>query len=85
MNQPPARETTPFRRHHLLAVVPLLALLAAPYVANRLEPRILGMPFLLGWIVIWVLITSGVMAVILQLDSDERDGDAQQNKRDGKY
>lgn len=75
MNHEPAKETSPFRRHHLLAVVPLLALLSAPYVANRLEPRILGMPFLLGWIVAWVLITSVVMALILKLDGNHQDAD----------
>ena len=59
-----------FRRHHALALVPLFALLFAPYIANRIEPRILGMPFLLAWIVIWVLLTSVVMGVILMLDGD---------------
>ncbi|MEO7359744.1 MAG: DUF3311 domain-containing protein [Gemmatimonadaceae bacterium] len=95
MTHPPAKATSPFLRHHLLAVVPLLALLSAPYVANRLEPRILGMPFLLGWIVVWVLITSGVMALILQLDGsplggsplggDQRDSDTRTNENDGEY
>ncbi|MEO7360756.1 MAG: DUF3311 domain-containing protein, partial [Gemmatimonadaceae bacterium] len=61
MIESPAESPEVFRRHHLLAVVPLLALLLAPYIANRLEPRILGMPFLLGWIVVWVLLTSVVM------------------------
>lgn len=76
MSKPPAETESRFRRHHLLAAVPLAALLGAPYIANRLEPRILGMPFLLGWIVVWVLITSGVMALILRLDGDKPDGDA---------
>lgn len=57
-----------FRRHHLLALVPLCALLFAPYIANRIEPRIAGMPFLLAWIVAWVVITSAVMALLLVLD-----------------
>ena len=39
------------RPHHLLALVPLAALLGAPFVANRVEPRILGLPFLLAWCV----------------------------------
>ncbi len=58
--------TKPYR---LLALVPAVAILGAPWVANRIEPRILGMPFLLGWIVFWVLMTSVVMAVIGALDS----------------
>lgn len=76
MNQSPAESPKVFRRHHRLALVPLLALLFAPYIANRLEPRILGMPFLLGWIVVWVLLTSVVMFVILRLDGDAPEGDS---------
>jgi uncharacterized membrane protein (DUF4010 family) len=61
--------TTGFRAHHLLALVPAIALVAAPLVANRETPRIFGMPFLLAWIVVWVLATSAVMAIILKIDS----------------
>ena len=60
--------TKPYR---LLALVPAVAILGAPWFANRVEPRILGMPFLLGWIVFWVLMTSVVMAIIGALDSRE--------------
>lgn len=76
MNDTPVESLKVFRRHHLLALVPLLALLFAPYIANRLEPRVLGMPFLLGWIVVWVLLTSVVMFVILRLDGDRSDADS---------
>jgi hypothetical protein len=58
--------TKPYR---LLALVPAVAILGAPWFANRIEPRMLGMPFLLGWIVSWILMTSIVMAVIGALDS----------------
>ena len=65
-----------FRRHHWLALVPALALLASPYVANRIEPRIFGMPFLLGWIVVWVVLTSATMALILLIDGRENENNA---------
>lgn len=58
------------RAHHLLALVPLAALLGAPFIANRVEPRILGLPFLLAWCVGAVLLTSATMAVIHRLDRD---------------
>ena len=62
-------DSTPlFRRHHWIAVVPAIALVFSPYFANRIEPRILGIPFLLGWIVIWVVMTSVVMGIILRID-----------------
>jgi hypothetical protein len=56
------------RGYHLLAVLPLAALLGAPFVANRVEPRVLGLPFLLAWCVGAVLLTSATMAVIHRLD-----------------
>lgn len=61
--------TKPYR---LLALVPAVAILGAPWFANRVEPRILGMPFLLGWIVFWVFMTSVVMAIIGALDGRDR-------------
>jgi hypothetical protein len=51
----------PFRRHHLLALVPAVAILGAPWFANRIEPRVMGMPFLLAWIVAWIVLASACM------------------------
>lgn len=56
------------RPHHLLALIPVLAILGAPWIANRVEPRIFGLPFLLAWIVGAVIATSVVMWIIRQLD-----------------
>ncbi len=56
------------RPHHLLALIPVLAILGAPWIANRVEPRIFGLPFLLAWIVGAVIATSVVMGIIRQLD-----------------
>lgn len=53
-----------FRAYRLLALLPVVAILGAPWFANRVEPLVLGMPFLLAWIVGWVLTSSLVMAVI---------------------
>jgi hypothetical protein len=36
--------------------------------ANRVEPYVLGLPFLLFWIVLWVVITSVVMGVVYAFD-----------------
>jgi hypothetical protein len=41
----------------LLAAIPLVALMVGPFFANRLEPRIWGLPFLLAYCVFWVLLT----------------------------
>jgi hypothetical protein len=41
----------------LLAAIPLAALTVAIPLVNRIEPRILGLPFLLCWIVAWACLT----------------------------
>jgi hypothetical protein len=41
----------------LLAAVPAVMLSFAVPLVNRLEPRVLGFPFLLVWIVFWVAVT----------------------------
>jgi len=43
------------------AVIPALALTLGVVLADRLEPRILGLPFVLAWIVGWVLLTPAFM------------------------
>jgi hypothetical protein len=56
--------------HRWLAAIPgLLILLGAPF-ANSVRTRVLGMPFLLAWIVGCVLLTSLVMAIVGRLDDD---------------
>jgi hypothetical protein len=56
------------KARHLLALAPPIALLASGWVANRVEPRVLGLPFLLVWIAGWVVLTSVIMGVIYRLD-----------------
>ena len=52
----------PHHRHRLRDL-PALALTLGVVFANHLEPRILGLPFVLAWIVIWVLLTPAFMWV----------------------
>ncbi|HVX39671.1 MAG TPA: DUF3311 domain-containing protein [Gemmatimonadaceae bacterium] len=56
------------RAYHLLAALPALCLLGGIPFANRVEPLVLGLPFLLFWIVAWVVATSAIMGVIWMLD-----------------
>jgi hypothetical protein len=55
-----------------LAVLPFLGMLIGPFFVNRATPLVLGMPLLLAWIVLWVLLTSAVMAVIYVNDPANR-------------
>jgi hypothetical protein len=52
----------------LLAAIPIAALsIAVPFV-NRIEPRIAGLPFLLCWIIAWVLLTPAFLWTIGRLE-----------------
>lgn len=56
------------RAHRWLALLPAIGMLGGVPFANRVEPFVLGLPFLLFWIVLWVVITSVVMGVVYALD-----------------
>ena len=58
----------------VLALIPAAALVAGLPFVNRIEPVVLGMPFLLFWIVAWVLLTPAFLAVAYMLV--EEDGDS---------
>jgi hypothetical protein len=58
-----------------LAVLPFLGMLIGPFFLNRVEPFVLGMPFLLAWLVMWVVLASAIMATIYAFDPANR-GDA---------
>jgi uncharacterized membrane protein len=56
----------------LLAVLPVIGIVLGIVFANRVEPLVLGMPFALAWIVLWVLLTSVVMAIVYRFDPANR-------------
>ena len=56
------------RAYHLLAVLPAAAIFVGVPFANGIRGYILGLPFLLFWILACVIATSVVMAVIGALD-----------------
>ena len=57
-----------FQPYHALAFLPMLGLLGGVWFANRVEPYVLGLPFLLFWIVMWVVAASAIMWGIWALD-----------------
>lgn len=52
----------------LLASIPFVALVFLLPVVNRIEPIILGLPFLLFWIVTWVFLTPFLLFVAYRLE-----------------
>ena len=61
------------RLMYFLAALPFLGILVGIAFANRVEPFVLGMPFILFWIVSWVLLTSVIMAVVYRIDPTNRE------------
>lgn len=60
---------------YLLAALPFLGLLGGIPFVNRVTPFVLGLPFILFWIVLWVVLTSVIMFVIYAMDPANRRGD----------
>ncbi|WP_144549851.1 DUF3311 domain-containing protein [Bacillus sp. X1(2014)] len=54
--------------HQLLAIIPFIGLLGGVPFVNKVTPYVFGMPFVLFYIVLWVVITSGIMALVFKLD-----------------
>ncbi|MBV8223164.1 MAG: DUF3311 domain-containing protein [Candidatus Eremiobacteraeota bacterium] len=52
----------------LLAAVPIAALTLAVPLVNRVEPRVAGLPFVLFWIVAWVLLAPAFVWTIGRLE-----------------
>jgi hypothetical protein len=60
---------------YLLAALPFIGLLGGIPFANRVTPFVLGLPFILFWIVLWVVISSVIMLVIYAMDPINRAGE----------
>lgn len=58
----------------LLAAAPWVGLLGLTPFVNRVEPFVLGLPFLLFWIVLWVVLTSVCMGIVYWTDPVNRGG-----------
>ena len=74
----PLATPTPPRLHRALAALPAVAILVGVPIVNGVERYVLGLPFLLFWIVGCVLLTSLVMALVGALDrrADRAERDA---------
>ena len=55
-----------------LALLPPLMLTAAIPLVNRVEPRILGVPFFLAWIAVWMLLTPVCLYSIYRIEGRGR-------------
>jgi uncharacterized protein DUF3311 len=52
----------------LLAATPIVMLSLAVPLVNRVDPRVFGLPFVLFWIVAWVVLTPAILFAIHRLE-----------------
>jgi hypothetical protein len=52
----------------LLASIPFITLVFMLPLANRTEPVVLGLPFLLFWIILWVFLTPFILLAAFRLE-----------------
>ncbi|MET7518706.1 DUF3311 domain-containing protein [Streptomyces sp. NPDC005480] len=62
------------RRSLWMLLVPVVLYGAAPFVANRIEPRVLGVPFLLAWVIAATVISPVAIWLVARFDPAYRTG-----------
>ncbi|RNB84476.1 DUF3311 domain-containing protein [Brevibacillus fluminis] len=60
---------------HILGVLPFIGMLGLLPLINQVTPFMLGMPFILFWFVLWVVLTSVILAIIFRIDPANQEGD----------
>lgn len=58
----------------VLASLPFGGFFVGIFFANRVEPYVLGMPFIMFWVVLWVVLTAAIMGLIYLSDPANREG-----------
>ncbi|MEC3958323.1 DUF3311 domain-containing protein [Nocardia sp. CDC153] len=58
----------------LLLILPGVLYCIAPFVANRVEPRILGVPFLVAYLIAVTIVTGPLIWLVARLDPAYRSG-----------
>ena len=63
------------KKIYWLALLPYIAYILLSGVANRVEPYVLGFPFLLFWLTFWAVAATVIMFTIYHLDPINKEGD----------
>ena len=53
---------------YFLAFIPILGFLIGVPLTNRIEPFVLGLPFSMFWIVLWVVLSSLTLWIMYRFD-----------------
>lgn len=55
-----------------LALLPFIGILVGTPFLNRVTPLIFGLPLLFAWLLLWIILTSVVMAIVYLCDPANR-------------
>ena len=61
----------------LLLILPFIGMCVLLPWANRAEPYVFGLPFLLFWIVLWMLLSSLILFIVYKLDPENEGSEAE--------
>ena len=53
---------------YFLAFIPILGFLIGVPLTNRIEPFVLGLPFSMFWIILWVVLSSLTLWIMYRFD-----------------
>ncbi len=84
MNQPgPADVKRPSWRAILVGLIPFFAVCFSVPLWDRVHPMVLGLPFNLFWLVLWILITPLVMWIAYRIEVPPRSDGAARDEKGG--
>jgi hypothetical protein len=55
-----------------LALLPFIGILVGAPFLNRVTPLVFGLPLLLAWLLLWIVLTSVIMLIIYRCDPANR-------------
>lgn len=68
----------------LLGSIPFLTLVFALPFVNRVQPVILGLPFILFWILLWVFLTPFILMAAYRLEKKAGRKEKESKEKEGK-
>jgi hypothetical protein len=58
----------------LLSLIPIIGVIGGAAFVNRVTPFVFGMPLVLAWMAMWLILTSVCMGVVYLLDPANKAG-----------
>jgi hypothetical protein len=62
--------------HHLLTLLPFIGVLVCIPFVNQVEPYVLGLPFVIFWMALWVVLTSIIMGIVYKIDPANKESES---------